>query len=206
MMIFFRFIGRKLFIFLALLIFSPCILLVLIRYYLFRVTLGCDNALLDATDLMRGWRGLLGMLARRQVLHLILGKAFGEHITIYSTILSKQAISIGNNVYIGFDCNLGNIQIGCNVLISDGVSIMSGGHQHGTTNNDRAFRDQPGKYQRVLIGDGAWIGAGAIIMANIGKGSIVGAGSVVTKPVPDGHIVAGVPARYISTNSTEIVP
>lgn len=206
MMDFIRLVAKNIFVALTLIMFSLHILFVLVRYYLFSIVVGCDNALLDATDLMRGWRGLLGMLARRQVLHLILGKAFGNHITIYSTLLSKQAISIGNNVYIGFDCNLGNVQIGCNVLISDGVSIMSGGHQHGTTNNDRAFRDQPGKYQRVLIGDGAWIGAGAIIMANIGKGSIVGAGSVVTKPVPDGHIVAGVPARYISTNSTEIAP
>ena len=47
-----------------------------------------------------------------------------------------------------------------------------------------------------MIGEGSWIGAGAVIMADVGKGSIVGAGAVVTKPVPEAVIAAGVPARW----------
>ena len=36
-----------------------------------------------------------------------------------------------------------------------------------------------------ILPEGAWIGTGAIILANVGKGTVVAAGSVVTKPLPD---------------------
>ena len=51
----------------------------------------------------------------------------------------------------------------------------------------------------IRIEDGAWIGVGAIILANVtvGTKSIVGAGSVVTRDVPPHSIVAGNPAKVI---------
>lgn len=53
--------------------------------------------------------------------------------------------------------------------------------------------------QRTLVGEDAWIGAGAIVIAGvkIGRGAIIGAGSVVTKDVPEYEIYAGIPARKI---------
>lgn len=53
--------------------------------------------------------------------------------------------------------------------------------------------------KRTLIGHDTWIGRGAIIFPNvkIGNGAIVGAGAVVTKNVPPYAIVAGVPATII---------
>jgi acetyltransferase-like isoleucine patch superfamily enzyme len=54
---------------------------------------------------------------------------------------------------------------------------------------------------RLTVGDDAWIGTGAVILAGvtIGDGAIVGAGAVVTKSVAPNAIVAGVPARQIGT-------
>ena len=51
----------------------------------------------------------------------------------------------------------------------------------------------------IVIEDGAWIGAGAIILPNVvvGARSVVGAGSVVTRSVPPGCVVAGNPARLL---------
>lgn len=51
----------------------------------------------------------------------------------------------------------------------------------------------------IIIGNDVWIGFEAVIMAgvHIGDGAIIGARAVVTKDVPPYTIVGGVPAREI---------
>jgi len=51
----------------------------------------------------------------------------------------------------------------------------------------------------IIIGDDAWVGAGAVILPNIriGKCAIIGAGAVITKNIDDYCIMAGNPARKI---------
>ena len=51
----------------------------------------------------------------------------------------------------------------------------------------------------VVIGNDVWIGTHALIMPGIavGDGAVIGAGAVVTKDVPPRSIVAGVPARVL---------
>lgn len=51
----------------------------------------------------------------------------------------------------------------------------------------------------VVIGNDVWIGQGAMLLGGIeiGNGAIIGAGAVVTKDVPPYSIVAGVPARIV---------
>jgi acetyltransferase-like isoleucine patch superfamily enzyme len=51
----------------------------------------------------------------------------------------------------------------------------------------------------VTIGQGAWIGNAAVILADVGQGAVVGAGSVVTRPVPPWAIAAGVPAKVLKS-------
>ena len=52
---------------------------------------------------------------------------------------------------------------------------------------------------KVTIGNDVWIGMRSIIMpgVTIGNGAVIGAGAVVTKDVPDYAIVGGVPAKVI---------
>lgn len=56
-----------------------------------------------------------------------------------------------------------------------------------------------------VIGNDVWIAAGAIILhkVKIGNGAVVGAGAVVTKDVPSYAIVAGVPAKIIGYRCSE---
>ena len=57
----------------------------------------------------------------------------------------------------------------------------------------------------VVIGDGAWIGFGVIVLPNvtIGKNSLIGAGSVVARDIPPNSIACGNPARVIRERDRE---
>jgi acetyltransferase-like isoleucine patch superfamily enzyme len=54
-----------------------------------------------------------------------------------------------------------------------------------------------GNFEEVQIGADCWIGAAAIVMAEVGAGSTVGAGSVVVQPIPASSVAVGNPARVI---------
>ena len=62
--------------------------------------------------------------------------------------------------------------------------------------------------KKTKIGNDVWVGENAIILAgvNIGDGAIIGAGAVVTKDVPPYAIVVGVPAKIIKYRfSTDVI-
>lgn len=88
----------------------------------------------------------------------------------------------------------GGLRIGDHVHISSHVIIHTGGLIYSATRENRTHTQQP-----VVIGDGAWICAGAIINpgVTIGENSVIGSGAVVTKDVPANVVVAGVPAVYV---------
>ena len=83
--------------------------------------------------------------------------------------------------------------IGETVSISSGVWLVTGTHDM----NDPLF---PDKYLPIVIGNYAWIGARATVLAGvtIGEGAVIMAGAVVTRDVPPYAVVGGVPARIVS--------
>ena len=58
---------------------------------------------------------------------------------------------------------------------------------------------RPPRARHTIIGNDVWIGDGAVILpgVRIGNGAVVGANAVVTRDVPDYAIVGGLPARLI---------
>ena len=101
------------------------------------------------------------------------------------------------------------ISIGNRVLISHGVNIFDSlthpinaakRHAHYLQIITQGHPDQVDLSEApVQIGDDVWIGCLSIILrgVSIGEGAIVGAGAVVTCDVPAYTIVAGNPARII---------
>ena len=113
------------------------------------------------------------------------------------TTFAAVGARIEDNVYIGPNCHIGLAHIERDVLIAPAVHIPSGPATHGISDPLIPIRNQPGRHRCVRIGAGTWIGAAAVVMADVGCGSVVGAGSVVTQPVPDGVIAGGIPAKVL---------
>src|SRR5262245_6111888 len=164
--------------------------------------LGPDRALEGSTQLLALAPGLCGQYVRRAFLAWTIRECHPSASIGFGTILSKTAARIGANAYVGPYCSLGSVTIERDVLIATGCHLLSGSRMHGTDDLSRPIREQPGEFVHVTIGSGAWIGAGAVIMADVGRDAIVGAGAVVVKPVPERVIAAGVPARVIRERVT----
>lgn len=173
------------------------VLPVLLSYHLRRMALGADRALEGSAQLLALVPGLPGEYVRRAFLARTLARFAGTATVQFGTLFSQAGASIDERVYIGPRCHLGLVHLEPDVLLAAGVHIPSGGATHGTDEIDRPIRDQPGRRTVVTIGEGSWIGSGAIVMADVGCHSVIGAGSVVTKPIPDYSIAAGSPARVI---------
>jgi len=159
--------------------------------------LGKDRSLEGSTQLLSLLPGICGDYIRRAFLSWTIRECHPSATVSFGTIFSKAAARIAANAYVGPCCSLGSVTIGRDALIATGVHILSGGRIHGTEDPDLPIREQAGKVEHVTIGEGAWIGAGAVVMADVGPASIVGAGAVVTRAVPERVIAAGVPARVV---------
>ncbi len=86
------------------------------------------------------------------------------------------------------------IEIGDNVTLAPRVHILC---HDASTKNLLGYT----KIGRVTIGDNVFIGAESVVLpgVTIGSNVIIGANSTVTDDVPDNTVVAGSPARVLST-------
>ena len=86
-----------------------------------------------------------------------------------------------------------------NVFIGHGVVFINDTYPRATTPAGILQGEQDWKVEPTLVRQGASIGSGATILANltIGENAMVGAGSVVTRDVPANCIVTGNPARIL---------
>lgn len=107
-------------------------------------------------------------------------------------------IRFGAEVFVNSGCRFqdqGGIDIGDGSLICHNAVIT-------TLNHDMAPSRRADMHPaRVGIGKGVWFGADVTVLprVTVGDGAVVGAGAVVTRDVPAGALVVGVPARQVGT-------
>lgn len=137
---------------------------------------------------LRGWLGGLGK---------------GTSVQLNCRFLNGRKVTLGERNVINFGCLFDGrkfaIRTGDDVSIGPEAAILTLGHDPQSPE----FADRGGE---VIVGSRAWIGYRAVILPGIeiGEGAVVGAGAVVTKNVAPFTIVAGNPARPIGKRSEDL--
>jgi len=93
------------------------------------------------------------------------------------------------------------IEIGNHVHITRGVNFIT---HDGSMWIFRDIYPDLDIFGKIVINDNTFIGNNVTILpgVSIGKNCIVGANSVVTKSIPDNCVVAGNPAKYITSSQS----
>jgi acetyltransferase-like isoleucine patch superfamily enzyme len=126
-----------------------------------------------------------------------------EHNVFFKCISREASLTLGDFVFVGTGTEIDvadSVTIGAHTLLAPGVFITDHTHAHarGERLDEQGSRSSP-----VVIGSDVWLGVRSIVLSGvtIGDGAVVGAGAVVTKDIPPYAIVAGVPARQIGQRS-----
>ena len=145
-----------------------------------------------------------GTLFLNLVISFIVGRKSFRYVHYTSKIVDEQKIFIkkgaNRSVLMAMAASPGvyfqahnSIIFSGDLLIGPGVKIISANHDVTADNNEHEVDNV------IKIGKKVWLGANSIILpgVDIGDGAIVGAGAVVTKNVPQGCLVGGNPAKII---------
>lgn len=120
--------------------------------------------------------------------------------------------NIGRGAYVGPGVHIGNnvkvqnyaliyepAELGDGVFVGPAAVLTNDEYPRAVTPAGQLKTSDDWSVVRVVIGEGAAIGARAVCVApvTIGRWALVAAGAVVVKDVPDYALVAGVPARQV---------
>ena len=130
----------------------------------------------------------------------------GPYVTLSAGVSPRQELGQDAVVTIGDGCLIGKgsgivgharIEIGDDVFTGHHVYITDA--NHGYEDPRLPIGQQFAPAEPVCIGEGSWLGHGAIVLpgARIGRHVVVGAGSVVTGALPDYSVAVGNPARVV---------
>ncbi len=130
----------------------------------------------------------------------IYGK-LGRYNRFTKGVFIEESAIIGNNNYFGPYTMINNAIIKNYCSIGPGVKIGQGDHSKDyiTTYQKISAKliNHSLNTSPAIIGNDVWCGANVVIMqgVTIGDGAIIGANAVVTRDIPDYAIAVGIPAK-----------
>jgi UDP-2-acetamido-3-amino-2,3-dideoxy-glucuronate N-acetyltransferase len=126
------------------------------------------------------------------------GCRIGDNTRIGPFVEIQRGASIGSNCKIQshtFICDGVNIED--EVFVGHGTMFINDNYPRATTDEGRLQGEGDWTLLPIVVGRRATLGSATVVLGGvrIGEGAIVGAGAVVTRDVPPGDTVIGVPAR-----------
>ncbi len=139
-------------------------------------------------------------------IHIGEGTMIGPQVTLSAGMVPGQECLSDPVVRIGDRCLIGkgsgivghfSIEIGNDVWTGHHVYITDQNHGYDDITVPISQQTQPER--SVSIGDGSWLGFGAVVLpgARIGRHVTIGANAVVTGEIPDYSVAVGSPAKVI---------
>lgn len=127
-----------------------------------------------------------------QFVVVLSGARIGAEVNLCSHCFVENDVVVGDRVTIKCGVQLWDgMRIGDDVFIGPNVTFTNDLHPRSKV--------YPERFPLTVIGNGASIGGGAVILPGItiGEGAMVGAGAVVTRSVAAHTTVVGNPARVL---------
>jgi UDP-2-acetamido-3-amino-2,3-dideoxy-glucuronate N-acetyltransferase len=130
------------------------------------------------------------------------GCAIGDGTRVGPFVEIQAGATVGARCKIqshSFICE--GVTIEDEVFVGHGVLFINDRTPRATTADGRLQGARDWELVTTVVGRGASLGSGAVIMGGVrvGAGALVGAGAVVTRDVRPGAVVAGVPARALAS-------
>jgi acetyltransferase-like isoleucine patch superfamily enzyme len=149
---------------------------------------------------------IAGSVLVPRVLRTLLYRMIGLDIHSFNIregqIFENDNVSIGERTFVNRGCSFegsGKIDIGADCQVAPEAMFITSGHERRA---DGTVDDVP-VYFDIHVGDGAWIGARAVILPGtvIEQNCIIAAGAVVRGRCLAGETYGGVPARPIERSN-----
>jgi len=143
--------------------------------------------------------GKTGMFLRRAYYRLTLDRCASNFYVGFGALFTHRRVIVEKNAYIGAYALVGSAHLGEGCLIGSRASLLSGTQQHVLDEQVTGGPCDKVRLRMIKIGNYAWIGEGANIMANIGEGTMVAGGAVVDQDARGGILLAGNPSRFVGS-------
>ncbi len=134
----------------------------------------------------------------RRILLRKAGLRIGDSTISSRCFFGSAKVVIGDRSFVNvgaFFDGIAQITVGDDVHVAMESMILTGSHNiGGPSRRAGTLTGAP-----VTIGDGAWIGARAVLLpgVSVGAGAIIAAGAVVTSACEPNSLYAGIPARLV---------